>query len=58
MNTQNVGEINYNEYVLRLEPAEENMLIEIGKREIIKNKDECISYAIQFLLEQYMEGDR
>lgn len=55
MKAQDVGEISYNEYILKLEPEEENILIEMGQREIVKNKNECINYAVQFLLEQYME---
>jgi len=58
MKTHNVGEIIYNEYVLKLEPDEENMLVEIGQKEIIKNKNECINYAVQFLLNQYMNDGR
>lgn len=54
MQTKNMGEIKYNEYILKLEPEEENVLIEIGRQEIVKNDSECINYAVQFLLEKYM----
>lgn len=55
MKTKDIGEITFNEYILKLEPEEENLLIEIGQREIVKNNNECINYAVQFLLEKYMK---
>ena len=47
----------YREYLLELEPEEEEILVELGRNEIVNDKRECINYAVKHLISQYIGID-
>lgn len=58
MEIKSTNDIQFKEYVVQLEPEDEQVLLEIGREHIIKDKQQCISYAVQKLLEWYMVSDK
>jgi len=42
------------EYIVKLEQEEEQLLLEMGKSNIIKDDNECINYAIKMLIDKHM----
>lgn len=55
---EELNEVKYKEYRLQLEPEDEALLLEIGRSNIVNDKEKCLDYAIQKLIEWYIFGDK
>lgn len=53
----NAHDIKFKGYMIKLEPEEEQILFELGRDKIKKNKTECINYALKYLLTKYLDGE-
>jgi len=42
------------EYIVKLEQEESDLLLELGRTNIVKDDNECINYAITMLIDKHM----
>lgn len=42
------------EYILKLDPEDNEILLELGRSNIIKDENECINYAVKMLIDKHM----
>ena len=54
MKLDSIRTVNYTEYTIKLEPEESDLLLEIGRSQIVNDESECINYAIKMLIEKHM----
>jgi hypothetical protein len=58
MELKRVKGIKYNEYTVKFAPEDEAVLLDIGRQNVLKDNQECITYGIQKLIEWYMNGSK
>ena len=54
MKLKPIRTVKLKEYIVKLEQEEEQLLLEMGKSNIIKDDNECINYAIKMLIDKHM----
>lgn len=58
MKLKQIRTLKLKEYIVKLEQEENELLLEMGKKGIVNDDNECINYAIKMLIEKHMyDGD-
>jgi hypothetical protein len=56
MKLANEHNILYKEYTLELQEEEEELLLEVARKEIVQDKKELINYAVKRLIREYIDN--
>lgn len=54
MKINQIRTLKLKEYIVKLEQEENDLLLEMGRSNIIKDDNECINYAVKMLIEKHM----
>lgn len=54
MKLKQIRTLKLKEYIVKLEQEENDLLLELGRTNIVKDDNECINYAIKMLIDKHM----
>ncbi len=54
MKLKQIRTLKLKEYIVKLEQEENELLLEMGRKGIVEDDNECINYAIKMLIEKHM----
>ena len=54
MKINQIRTLKLKEYIVKLEQEENDLLLEMGRNNIVKDDNECINYAVKMLIEKHM----
>jgi len=54
MKLKQIRTLKLKEYIVKLEQEESDLLLELGRTNIVKDDNECINYAITMLIDKHM----
>ena len=58
MKINQIRTLKLKEYIVKLEQEESDLLIEMGRKNIVNDDNECINYAVKMLIDKHMyDGD-